>query len=80
MLCEHTPGLVLEYFYLIDGSEHVALLGAAFLFAASQALYSHSSLILSPRRRQSVWFSLWLPPFAGHWRKPASSYLRRLDK
>lgn len=54
MLCEHTPGLVLEYFYLIDGSEHVALLGAAFLFAASQALYSYSSLILSPRRRQSV--------------------------
>lgn len=47
-LCE---GLELSYCYLTDISGHVALLGAAFLLASSQALYSHSSPTLSPRRR-----------------------------
>lgn len=40
----------------MDVSEHVALLGATFLFATSQALYSHSSLTLSPRGRQGGGF------------------------
>lgn len=44
-------GLELRYCYLTDISGHVALLGAAFLLASSQALYSHSSPTLSPRGR-----------------------------